>query len=211
MHSDDDGADATEDGNGAEGTELEHEPEAAPEKVAELADACVRFVQKSVGVALDFGPDTLSILDHYVAVAANEAKGRPSALDLVARAVAAYFGEVVRRRYECWWHEMGDDVADWVLRFHRVFLTLSPYASACTALGIEPHEGVMEAGIVIEDAERDEIAAHLALSPEVTEEEFNLVTTRWDVLQIVVDQLKGRAQQRGLGETTYEDSDYEDA
>ena len=36
--------------------------------------------------------------------------------------------------------------------------------------------------------------------PPVTEEEFTLPTTRYEVIEIVVDQLKARANARGLGD-----------
>ena len=185
-------------------------PRPAPPEVTELAEACVRFVHRAVGVTLDFTPETLSVLDHYVTSAALEAKGRPEALDLVARAVAAYFGEVIRRAYASWWHAGVDDIVSWQLRFEPVFLTLSPYALACSAMGLgEEVEGLGDAGLVIDEDEIDEIASHLAMLPPVPDDEFRLLTTRLDVIQIVVDQLKARAGKRGLGEVQFDDGDYD--
>lgn len=184
---------------------------AAPQAIDDLAKLCVASVDRAIGVQLDYGPETLSILDHYVRQAATtEAReGRHAALDLAARTVGAYFGEVLRRRFSAWWHPVGDDVAGWQLRFEDVFLTVSPYALACTALGLLEPDGIMEAGIVIEEEELDDIAEHLARLPLVTEEEFVAPSTRFDVLEIVVDQLKGRAHARGLGDVGYDDADYE--
>src|ERR1044071_4902274 len=81
----------------------EPELEPAPGTIGELADACVRFVQAAVGVPLDFRPETLPLLDHYLATRREELlaarAANPEAMGLVARAAAAYFGEVVRRHF----------------------------------------------------------------------------------------------------------------
>jgi hypothetical protein len=56
--------------NGSPSPEVEppdRRSEPPPGQVRELADACVRFVERSVGVKLDYEPETLSILDHYLA------------------------------------------------------------------------------------------------------------------------------------------------
>ena len=181
-----------------------------PPLVAEMAEACVRFVERATGVKLDYAPDTLSLLDHYVSAAAIEAKGKPEALDLVARSVAAYLGEVVRRRYDAWWHSPGDDIAGYEVRFAPVYLSISPYLLACASLGIEveSEDGSMP-GIVIDEDEVDDIAQHLAKMPPVSEDEFVLPSTRADVIEIVVDQLKARAELRGHGDVTFDDRDYE--
>src|ERR1019366_548246 len=69
-----------DEGEGAEGQEadahralaaLAEEDDAGPQpppppQVAELAAACVRFVASRYAAALDFAPDTLSFVDHWV-------------------------------------------------------------------------------------------------------------------------------------------------
>jgi hypothetical protein len=204
------GANGTNGANGANGHTPREASAQPPTVVAELAEACVRFVERATGVLLDYTPDTLSLLDHYTTAAAVEAKGKPEALDLVARAAAAYFGEVVRRRYDAWWWSPGDDIAGYEVRFGPIYLSLSPYLLACSALGIEveTEDGFLP-GIVIDAEELDDIGLHLEKMPPVPEDEFVLPTTRWDVIEIVVDQLKARAEKRGLGDVTFDDRDYE--
>jgi hypothetical protein len=67
--------------------------ESAPPAVAELAEACVRFVRAAVGVSLDFRPETLPLLDHYLATRRDELlaarSSNPEAMNLVARTAAA--------------------------------------------------------------------------------------------------------------------------
>lgn len=177
-----------------------------PTDVTELAEACVDYVRRALGVTLDYTGDTLSVLDHYLTEARRV--DRPEAQEIVARAAAAYFGEVLRRRFECWWHDGGDDVGSYELRFGPVYLSVQPYALVATALGLGTDEERDLAGIVIDEDEVEIIGAHLAALPPVTEEEFAKLTTRFDVLEIVVDQLKARADARGQGDVFFEDADY---
>ncbi len=69
--------------------------DAANPLVTTYAQACGRFVQQAVGVALDGTGDTLPILDHYVEQFAGT---RASHLEVLTVAMCgAYFGEVVCR------------------------------------------------------------------------------------------------------------------
>ena len=78
-------------------------PADAPLPIQDLANACVRFVERSVGIALDYTPETLPILDHYLR--GVRATSRDEITNLVAPAAGAYFGEVVRRQLgPAQWH-----------------------------------------------------------------------------------------------------------
>jgi hypothetical protein len=184
-----------------------------PASVLELADACVRYVERALGVTLDYAPETLSVLDHYVRSAADLGE-RPEARRLVASALAAYFGEVVRRRYDAWWHVPdGGDPSGWQLRFDRVYFALVPYAFAAAALDVAPageveEEGGEEGGMVLDPAEHDDVAERLAALPPVEPDEYRLPTTRFEVVEIVVDHLRARAEAQGLGDVHLTDDDY---
>ena len=81
---------------------------AAPERVRELAEACVRFVERALGVKLDYDArDALASLDHYLddgaarsAAAKPEARGagRPRGGRVLRRGRAAALPVVVARR-----------------------------------------------------------------------------------------------------------------
>jgi hypothetical protein len=181
-----------------------------PEAVLELAEACVRYVERAVGVKLDYRPETLSVLDHYVRSAAGLGE-RPEASRLVAAAVGAYFGEVVRRQYEAWWHLPEGDPADWQLRFDRVYLALTPYVFAAAALelgGETAGDGLEDEGMALDPAERDDVAERLAALPPVDPDEYRLPTTRFEVIEIVVDHLRARSEAQGLGDVRLTDDDY---
>ena len=62
--------------------------EPPPAEVGDLAESCVRFVHDALGMTLDYTPDTLPILDHYLR---DRARGTSEeVLDLLAPAAGAY-------------------------------------------------------------------------------------------------------------------------
>ncbi|WP_235879819.1 hypothetical protein [Polyangium aurulentum] len=101
--------------------------EEAPQAVRDLAEACVRFVERSLGVRLDYEPETLSLVDHYVEEGRKAGRERPETLPLLAQTVGAYLGEVVRRRHKSWWRteEEGNPNA-WRLELEAVYMVLRP-------------------------------------------------------------------------------------
>src|ERR1700735_3966695 len=80
----------------------------APANVAELAAACVRFVATRYGAALDFAPETLSFVDHWLREARAEIAERREAADVVQAAAGADLGEVIRRTFGGFWVAEGD-------------------------------------------------------------------------------------------------------
>jgi hypothetical protein len=203
-------------------TPPETKPEAAPPDsetgpptpapVLELAEACVRYVERALGVTLDYSSDTLSILDHYALSAAADLAKRPEALALVAPALAAYFGEVIRRRYDAWWYAPEGDPPGWQLRFDRIYLALVPFVFAASALGLGDEAGgesESEGGMLLDEAERDEVAERLAALPPVDPDEYRLFTTRYDVIETVVVHLRARAEAQGVGDVSLSDADYD--
>ena len=190
----------------------EPEPAAAPAAVAELADACARFVRAAIGVSLDFRPETLPVLDHYLASRREELLGaraaNPEAMGLVARAAAGYFGEVVRRHFRAFWHLPSDDPANWELRFETAYLSVNPLAVVYDAISHGDEEGPV-AYLELEDEDREAVAARLAELPPAPDEEFFSLATRLEVLEIAVDVIKARMMAAGLGEVAFSTDDYE--
>jgi hypothetical protein len=188
------------------------EPEPAPAPVAELADACVRFVRAALGVELDFRPETLPVLDHYLATRRDELlaarAANPDAMGLVARAAAGYFGEVARGHFGSFWHIPSDDPATWELRFESIYLAVTPLAVVYDAISHGDEEGPI-AYLELEDEDREAVAARLAELPEATDEEFFSLATRLEVLEIAVDVVKSRMMAAGLGEVAFSGEDYD--
>jgi hypothetical protein len=186
--------------------------EPAPAAVAELADACVRFVRAALGVSLDFRPETLPLLDHYLGTRREELLAarmtNPEAMSLVARAAAGYFGEVVRAHFRAFWHLPSDDPAEWELRFESVYLSVNPLAVVYDAIVFGDEEGPI-AYLELEDEDREAVALRLGELPHAPDEEFFSLATRLEVLEIAVDVIKSRMMAAGLGEVAFSGEDYE--
>ena len=167
-----------------------------PPRVREYADQAVAYVERALGIKLEFDSDTLPVLDHYLhtAFASSFSPGDlggergagtisgpvAPALELVLATAGAYFGEVVRRLLGGRW-ELGDKDADW-----RVVLP--------TGLNFSP-AGVVAAAIAQADLEDfdSEIATPPRMMPyvqqalsrmgEVTVEEYYSLCGRLDTLE----------------------------
>jgi hypothetical protein len=174
----------------------------APAAILDLSAACCRFVKTAVGVDLDFEPETLSILDHYIDQARQAVAVRPEALAVLAHSVGAYFGEVVRRRHASWWQIDGDDPTYWQIQFESVYLAFSPVALAQEAFGTalvndraqtDPQDdGAWMSALELDDEDRDAIVQRLAELPPVSESEFYAPTTRLEVIDIAVEAIRAR-------------------
>ena len=178
-----------------------------PDRVAELCAACMRFVASKYKVSLDGSPDTMSLLDQYVREAREAVKERPESLELVAPAIGAYLGEVMRQMFRGEWFAEGD-LDGWRLYFTNVYLAFNPLGMGREAITMTEQEG-WNAHLTLDPGERDEIEARLAAMPEVDEEEYYLPTTRLDVVTAVVETLRARAEAAGTGDGTFSREDYE--
>ncbi len=189
-------------------------PEASPtpEPVAELAASCARFVLARYGVPLDGTSDTLAILDQYVRDARADLLVQPAGLPLLQATIGAYFGEVVRRAFDASWYAPASvgherEHEGWRLDFHDVFLTFNPLGTAREALTLGDSEG-WHAHLAMDPAEQEEILARLARLPEVPDDEFYAPSTRYDVLEIVVEALRAKAQADGTTQVRFTAEDY---
>jgi hypothetical protein len=184
--------------------------EPPPERVRDLAEACVRFVKQKLGVELDYEPETLSILDHYLAGARAAAADKPAAGALVAHAAGAYFGEVVRRRYPSWWRLDGDDPSGWRLELEPVYLSFSPVQLVADALLFREEDPEASERFELEEEDRQAVAVRLAELPGVAEDEFYAPSTRLEVIDIAVEAIRARRLgQGGEGDAALGPDDYE--
>ena len=202
--------------NGSNGAGFHHEPEPEPEsaplsppppQVAELIAACMRFVASKYKVALDGTPETLSLVDQYIREARTAYEARPESIDLVAPAVGSYLGEVIRQELGAEWFADGSHES-WRLYFKHVFLSFNPVGIAREAIIMKEEEG-WNAHLTLDPAEREAIDERLAVMPDVDEDEYYLPTTRYDVITVVVETLRARAEQAGTGDVTFSREDYD--
>src|ERR1700722_16267901 len=177
-----------------------------PPRVAELAAACVRFVAQRYGVPLDFKPDTLSLVDQWVRDARKELKERPELEALVTSAAGGYLGEVIRREFGGRWFCDGDEDT-WRLYLSTVYCAFNPIGMVREALLLGEAEG-WHAHFELDPGEREGIEARLAALPEVEDDEYYAPSTRFDVVNIVVDALREDLRGRGLSDVRFTPEDY---
>lgn len=203
--------DAHEDAENAAQAEQNLKPEAAlpppPPAVAELCAAAMRFVASKYKVALDGTPDTLSLVDQYVREAREAYQERPESIEVVAPAIGAYLGEVMRQEFRAEWFADGD-YGGWRLYFTNVYLAFNPLGMGREAISMQDEPG-WNAHLQLDPAEREEIEQRLAAMPEVDEEEYYLPTTRLDVVTGVVETLRARAEASGTGDVRFTPDDYD--
>lgn len=195
-----------EDANGADVGEW-------PARVQELAAACVRFVATKYKVPLDFTPDTLSLVDQYArdtrepnnSENLEQAEERLArAMPIVEGAIGAYLGEVIRRAHGGIWDAQGDP-STWRVVMTRVFLAFHPIAMAREALTLEHEEG---SNLETDPAQREALEARLAALGDVDDTEYFAPTTRFDMIEIVVEALAAQARIDGTADVRFTLDDY---
>ena len=151
-----------------------------PLHVRDLATACVASVQATTGVTLDFTPDTLSVLDHYV----REILESPEEelISLVAPMCGAYFGEVVKRQIEgARWHAPKDTHADWRVELAPVFFYFPPVGMALDV--IAQAESALPSSIEVAPQDREAVEASVALYGDVREQDYFRFAVRYEVIE----------------------------
>lgn len=190
-----------------------------PAAIAELAEACVRYVERAIGVTLDYTLETLPLLDHYLEGARDtlrdKKKGKTDTesptLSILAQTAGAYFGEVIRRRHASWWR-LDAEPEEHRLEFHHVFLVVKPVTLMLDALTLDP-TGKAPAGLSgfdLDEEDRGAAAVRLAELPPVPLEEYVSPSTRLEVLDIVVDAVRAYHMSQGIPVQELEPGDYLD-
>jgi len=164
--------------------------------VHELAERAIEYVQRALGMLLDYAPETLPILDHYLDQVPRD---QPETVALVAAAAGAYFGEVARRAFEGDWEGpglgRGDPPSAWRVRLTGG-VSFSPVGFAACAVASGEVEGV-DGSFDVPPADRQTVEAALA-DREVPEDEYYSLSGRLEALETVVEIVKammaGRAR-----------------
>lgn len=175
-----------------------------PRAIAELAESCVRYVERSLGVALDYTAETLPLLDHYMAQAQKalvdqseeDPKAAAETLPLLVQTAGAYFGEVVRRRYPSWWRTEQSDPMGYRIELETVYLAFSPmlfmYEALARNLTLHGDRETLEAAQLEMDDEDQKAAGARLAELEVSDEEYYAPSTRLEAIDVVVDTIRSR-------------------
>ncbi len=180
--------------------------EEAPDEIVQYAERCVVHVKNRFGFDLDYGPEMMGVLDHFVTtVVADEAEGitpapgdrrRSHLLHLLAPTVGAYFGEVLRREFPSRWRYTSQPPSEWILEFEEFFLRFNPAGAAASAIMAENVED-WGGSIVTSPELLGPLHERLSVAPPLPEDQFYTFTARHEVLQIAQDYLKERAVKDG--------------
>jgi hypothetical protein len=163
-----------------------------PEEIAERAQTLLVYVRQALGFELDQTADTLPVLDHYLGLVHESLDARPELLPVVARAVAAYFGEVVRGELPSFWARMGPSPADYYLCLRPVFLALRPLGVAYDVLTRGgDHDGPSPELLLLRE-ERAAVERRLGDLPPVPTTEYYLLSTRLEAIQIAAEALRAQ-------------------
>jgi len=180
----------------------------APAVIQDLARSCLDYVKKAVGVELDYTRDTLPLLDHYVAGVRADVQEREELRRLIAHAVGAYFGEVMRKTIGGFWRMPSPNVHDWAVCARPIFLSINPMAVAFDALADgQEHDGP-RSDLRVAPEYRSAVADRLAALPPLPEDEFFLLSTRLEAIEVAADALKASMSADGYEDQEFDEGDY---
>ncbi len=163
--------------------------EQAPAEIAQWAATCVKFVREALQLELDYTPDTLPVLDHYVRTKVGEPTEEVQ--ELLTPPLGAYFGEVVRRHIPtARWHAPGDDYRGYRLEFDGFFLHFNPLGVAIEVLEQEDAGG-FGAHFQILDEARPALEDALAHRESVSSDDYYSFTIRYETLELLSSLLAG--------------------
>lgn len=165
------------------------EPLESPAEVKELAQACVQYVERKLKFKLDYSLETLPVLDHYIALAREDLKGRLGEIELllaIAAPAGAYLGEVIQKLFPLRWFCPSSEYHRWRVEFEHIFLSMNPIGVMVEALKLAEDESW---GSSFRLMPGDELLAASALenTPDVSVEEYFAPSSRLEVLHTIVD------------------------
>ncbi len=167
---------------------MSHEasPLPPPGAIHDLAERAVEFVRNAIGIVLDYTPETLPLLDHYLG---GVPRDQPETVALIAAAAGGYFGEVVRRALGGVWEQTDRDATEWALALGGG-LRIAPNALATEAI-LQADGGGADYDVPAADVEAVEDA--LEARGPVPADEYYALSGRLEVLRLIADTLAARA------------------
>jgi hypothetical protein len=169
----------------------------APDLVLELAASAFRMVKQSMKIDLDFGPETLPLLDHHLHSARKEAETSADLRELVATSAGGYFGEVVRRHFpSARWHVEAGDFGAWRVELGHVFLHFNPIAMAQEALASGEVAG-WSGHLEVLPQDRGLLEQALSRMGEMDQDDYYTLSVRLEVIEQVVAGLEAAQVARG--------------
>ena len=160
----------------------------ASSHVEEMAQTCVKYVQEALGLKLDFTPETLPILDHYVRTKVGNTNEELA--QLLISTLGTYFGEVIRQTLGAHWYAPGEEYTEYRLEFAPFFLHFNPLGVAAEVIQGEDVDGYGTHFQILDEA-RDVVEDALAKNETVSVDEYYSFTIRYETLELVTSVLMG--------------------
>lgn len=180
-----------------------------PEPIADYVSACLDYVRRALKMELDFTPETLPLLDHYATLSRETIRERPELGPLIAQAMGAYFGEVVRARLGGFWRVPTINVHDWAICTSSVFLWFNPIGVAYDALSSGTEHDGPRSLLRVSPEDHEFLAQRLAALPPLPEDEYFLFSSRFEAIEVAVEALHARLVDGGYEGTEFTLEDYE--
>ena len=152
------------------------------------------MVKEGTGFELDFTPETLPVLDHYLLELRADGPPDETTLGLVGPCAGAYFGEVIRRAFGGFrWHLVDGEYTKWRLEAIEVFLCFNPIG---VALEAACGEGVRDWGARLRLLPEDEAEVERSLSAAggVAERDYFRLAVRHEVIDQAMAVLYARRE-----------------
>lgn len=154
---------------------------APPRNVEEYAGRTVEYVQRALGLPLEYDSLTLPLLDHYLSTVPRD---RPEMIELVVATAGAYFGEVVRRHIGGRWDGTTEEVAEWRMIL-PTGVQFSPAGFVAAAITRSEELEDFDGGLEAPPRMRPYLAEALTRMGEVTEDDYYSLCGRLDTLEHV--------------------------
>jgi hypothetical protein len=169
--------------------------------VFELAERAVEYVRRALGVTLDYTPETLPLLDHWLGQVPRD---QPETIVLSAAVAGAYFGEIARRALGGGWDDTDGEPSTWRMTLGGG-VSICPAGLATLAV-LQAEDESVDGGFDVPPAALPAVEAALDAVGEVPVDEFFSLTGRLEALMLVVDTAVA-AQTSGGGSSPASDDD----
>jgi hypothetical protein len=120
-----------------------------------------------------------------------------------------YFGEVLNKRFDGFWRLPSANVHDWQVCMRTAFLWVNPIGVAYDALVGDDEHGGPRSPIRVAPEHKQLVQDRLSMIPEVEPDEYFMLSTRAEVIELVLETLHAAMEAQGYADERFELQDYE--
>ncbi|MGC4067709.1 MAG: hypothetical protein QM784_24280 [Polyangiaceae bacterium] len=129
----------------------------------------MRFVRDSIGVELDFTPETLPLLDHYLLSARQDLEEKPELRELVLRIGRGPFRRSwSRRRLNGFWQVPTPDTHTWRVCGRHIIFSVNPVGVVAETVVGGPDGDGPSGSFLLARADREDVTKRLSGDPSTS-------------------------------------------